>query len=58
MLLAHVRNGPNPEPQYANLDLASIILVTLPQPIRAQPIRTGAVALGNLDVRHEPTLVL
>ena len=46
------------QPQYANLNLASIILVTLPQPIRVQMIRSGGVALGNLDVRREPTLVL
>ena len=41
------------QPQYASLDLARIILVTLPQPIRVQMIRTGGVALGNLDVRRE-----
>jgi hypothetical protein len=36
------------QPQYANLDLTNIILVTLPQPILVQMIRTGGVALGNL----------
>src|SRR5690242_15268490 len=35
-------------PQYADLDLTNIILVTLPQPILVQMIRTGRVALGNL----------
>jgi hypothetical protein len=36
------------QPQYADLDLTNIILVTLPQPILVQMIRTGGVALGNL----------
>jgi hypothetical protein len=36
--------------QYANLDLTNIILVTLPQPILVQMIRTGGVALGNLTL--------
>ena len=35
------------QPQYANLDLSNIILVTLPQPILVQMMRTGGVALGN-----------
>src|SRR5215469_16936174 len=35
------------QPQYANLDLNNIILVTLPQPILVQTVRTGSVALGN-----------
>jgi hypothetical protein len=38
------------QPQYANLDLTNIILVTLPQPILVQMIRTGGVALGNLSL--------
>jgi Bacterial extracellular solute-binding protein len=38
------------QPQYANLELANIILVTLPQPILVQMIRTGGVALGNLSL--------
>jgi hypothetical protein len=40
--------------QYADLDLTNVILVTLPQPILVQMIRTGGVALGNLtlDVRR------
>src|SRR5262249_9786965 len=36
------------QPQYADLDLENIIVVTLPQPIVVQMIRTGGVALGNL----------
>jgi len=36
------------QPQYADLDLTNVILVTLPQPILVQMIRTGGVALGNL----------
>jgi hypothetical protein len=38
------------QPEYANLDLTNIILVTLPQPILVQMIRTGGVALGNLTL--------
>ena len=38
------------QPQYANLDLTNIILVTLPQPILVQMVRTGSVALGNLSL--------
>jgi len=38
------------QPQYANLDLTNIILVTLPQPILVQMIRTGGVALGNISL--------
>jgi Bacterial extracellular solute-binding protein len=37
-------------PQYADLDLTNIILVTLPQPILLEMIRTGGVALGNLTL--------
>src|SRR5262249_28224638 len=33
------------QPQYVDLDLTNIILVTLPQPILVQMIRTGGVAL-------------
>jgi Bacterial extracellular solute-binding protein len=36
--------------QYADLDLTNIVLVTLPQPILVQMIRTGGVALGNLTL--------
>jgi hypothetical protein len=38
------------QPRYATLDLTNIILVTLPQPILVQMIRTGGVALGNLSL--------
>ena len=46
---AHFRPGPNPT-RNANLDLTNIILVTLPQPILVEMIRTGGVALGNLSL--------
>jgi molybdate transport system substrate-binding protein len=35
-------------PEYADLDLSNIVLVTLPQSILVQMIRTQEVALGNL----------
>jgi hypothetical protein len=38
------------QPQYANLDLTNVLLVTLPQPILVQMIRAGGVALGNLTL--------
>jgi len=38
------------QPQYADLDLTNVILVTLPQPVLVQMIRTGGVALGNLTL--------
>jgi hypothetical protein len=38
------------QPQFANLDLTNIILVTLPQPILVQMIRAEGVALGNLTL--------
>jgi hypothetical protein len=44
------RSWAKSQPQYANLDLTNIILVTLPQPILVQMIRTGGVALGNLTL--------
>src|SRR3974390_213513 len=34
--------------QYADLDLDNIVIVTLPQPVVVQMIRTGGIALGNL----------
>jgi hypothetical protein len=42
-------------PQYANLDLDNIVVVTVPQPVVVQMIRTGGIALGNLtlDVSRE-----
>jgi hypothetical protein len=43
------------QPAYADLDLSNIVVVTLPQPIAVQMIRTGGIALGNLtlDVSRE-----
>jgi hypothetical protein len=38
------------QPQYRDLDLTNIILVTLPQPILVQMMRTGGVSLGNLTL--------
>ena len=36
------------QPQHADLDLDNIVVVTLPQPVVVQMIRTGGIALGNL----------
>jgi hypothetical protein len=36
--------------QYADLDLNNVVVVTVPQPIVVQAIRTGAIALGNLTL--------
>src|SRR5215831_14320700 len=36
------------QPQYADLDLDNIVVVTVPQPIVVQMMRTGGIALGNL----------
>ena len=43
------------QPQYADLRLDNIVVVTLPQPVCLGMIRTGAIALGNLtlDVSRE-----
>lgn len=38
------------QPQYADLDLGNIVVVTLPQPVVVQMIRTGGIALGNLTL--------
>ena len=38
------------QPGYAGLSLDNVIVVTLPQPIVVQIVRTGAVALGNLTL--------
>ena len=38
------------QPQYADLDLANIVVVTLPQPVVVQMVRTGGIALGNLTL--------
>src|SRR5215472_3967039 len=49
------RSWAKSQPQYANLDLTNIILVTLPQPILVQMIRSGGVALGNLTLEVSRT---
>jgi Bacterial extracellular solute-binding protein len=36
------------QPQYADLDLDNIVVVTVPQPVVVQMMRTGGIALGNL----------
>jgi len=38
------------QPQYADLDLDNIVVVTVPQPVVVQMIRTGGIALGNLTL--------
>jgi Bacterial extracellular solute-binding protein len=38
------------QPQYADLDLQNMVVVTLPQPVVVQMIRTGGIALGNLTL--------
>jgi hypothetical protein len=43
------------QPQYAELNLDNVVLVTLPQPMVVQMIRTGAVALGNLTLDFSRT---
>jgi len=44
---ARSRHGPSRTPQYADLDLANIVVVTLPQPVVVQMIRAGGIALGR-----------
>jgi hypothetical protein len=43
------------QPEYADLDLANVIVVTLPQPVIVQIVRTGGVALGNLFIEVSRT---
>src|SRR5215475_1142716 len=38
------------QPQYADLDLDNIVVVTVPQPTVVQMVRTGGIALGNLTL--------
>jgi hypothetical protein len=38
------------QPEYADLDLDNIVVVTLPQPVVVQMIRTSGIALGNLTL--------
>ncbi len=43
------------QPQYADLDLANVVIVTVPQPVVVQMIRSGGIALGNLTLDVSPT---
>ena len=36
--------------QYADLDMGNVVVVTLPQPIVVEMVRTGGIALGNLTL--------
>ena len=36
--------------QYADLDLGNVVVVTVPQPVVVQMVRTGGIALGNLTL--------
>src|ERR1700730_1927867 len=36
--------------QYADLDLENVVVVTVPQPVVVQMVRTGGIALGNLTL--------
>ena len=38
------------QPEYADLELDNIVVVTLPQPVIVRMIRTGGIALGNLTL--------
>ena len=38
------------QPQYADLNLDNVVVVTMPQPIVVQMVRTGAIALGSLTL--------
>ena len=38
------------QPPYAHLNVDNVVVVTMPQPIVVQMIRTGTVALGNLTL--------
>ena len=38
------------QPQYADLDLSNIVVVTVPQPVVVQMVRNGGIALGNLTL--------
>ena len=38
------------QPQYADLDLENVVVVTVPQPVVVQMIRSGGIALGNLTL--------
>ena len=47
-ILASFSSWAKSQRQYADLGLDNVVLLTLPQPIVVQTIRTGALALGNL----------
>ena len=38
------------QPQYADLPVENVVIVTMPQPVVVQMIRTGAIALGSLTL--------
>ena len=38
------------QPQYADLDLENVVVVTVPQPVVVQMVRSGGLALGNLTL--------
>src|SRR5471030_1377468 len=38
------------QPQFSDLNLSNVVVVTLPQPIVVQMVRTGGIALGNLTL--------
>jgi Bacterial extracellular solute-binding protein len=38
------------QPQYADLNVDNVVMVTMPQPIVVQMVRTGGIALGNLTL--------
>jgi hypothetical protein len=38
------------QPQYADLDLENVVVVTVPQPLVVQMIHSGGIALGNLTL--------
>jgi hypothetical protein len=38
------------QPQYADLNVDNVVMVTMPQPIVVQMIRTGGIGLGNLTL--------
>src|SRR5262245_38249383 len=49
-ILGAFRPWAKTQPQYAHLSLDNVVVVTMPQPIVVQMMRTGAVALGNLTL--------
>src|SRR5690242_16567767 len=43
-------NWTKTQPRYSDLNLDNVVVVTLPQPMVVQIVRTGAVTLGNLTI--------